>query len=160
MVNLEMLMLKGVPDGEYYALAAFENDFLVRDSDTCIGGTDIVPVVVSGSQIQLEESFKVTGALDVQSPDGEEVVSGTPTFVWADDSGEDHYEVAVYDAFGELVWEDTGVPGVSGDKTVSVSYAGPDLERGMVYQFRATSIKTGGCRISRTEDLRGVFRYE
>lgn len=150
--------IEGVPDGEYFALAAFENDFLVRDPDTCIGGTDIVSVSVAGGNVTVEESFKVTGSLDVQSPDGEEEVTGTPTFVWADDSGEEHYELAVYDAFGHLIWEDTEVPGVSGSKTVSVSYGGEALQQGMVYQFRATSIKNGGCPISRTEDLRGVFR--
>jgi hypothetical protein len=152
--------IESVPDGKYYALAAFENDFLVRDPDTSIGGTTIVSVEVSGSNVVLDESFKITGSLDVVSPDGEEEVSGNPTFVWADDSGEDHYEVAVYDAFGNLVWEDKEIPGVSGDKNVSVPYAGPALAAGMVYQFRATSIKKGGTPISRTEDLRGVFRVQ
>lgn len=150
--------IEAVPDGEYYALAAFENDFLVRDPDTSIGGTDIVSVEVAGADVVIDEGFKITGSLDVQSPDGEEETSGTPTFVWADDSGEDHYEVAVYDAFGNLIWEDQAIPGVSGNKNASVPYAGPALATGMVYQFRATSIKQGGSPISRTEDLRGVFR--
>jgi hypothetical protein len=151
--------IESVPDGKYFALAAFENDFLVRDPDTSIGGTAIVAVEVSGSSVVLDEGFKITGSLDVVSPDAEEEISGTPTFVWADDSGEDHYEVAVYDAFGTLVWEDKQIASVSGDKNVSVPYAGDrPLESGMVYQFRATSIKKGGSPISRTEDLRGVFR--
>jgi hypothetical protein len=150
--------IESVPDGKYYVLAAFENDFLVRDPDTSIGGTEIVAVEVSGANVLLDDGFKITGSLDVISPDGEEEVSGTPTLEWADDSGEDHYEVAVYDAFGNLIWEDTEIPGVSGDKNVSVTYAGPTLASGMVYQFRATSIKKGGSPTSRTEDLRGVFR--
>lgn len=149
--------LEGVPDGNYIALAAFENDFLVRDPDTSIGGTSIVHLVVSGDSVVLSESFKVTGSLDVVSPDGEEVVAGTPTFVWSDDSGEDHYEIVVYDAFGNLVWERTDVPGVSGSSTVEVTYEGPALEPGTLYQFRATSIKNGGSPLARTEDLRGVF---
>lgn len=148
---------EGVPDGNYIALAAFENDFLVRDPDTSIGGTEIVHVVVAGDTIELSQSFKVTGSLDVVSPDGEAVVAGTPTFVWRDDSGEDHYEIVVYDAFGNLVWERTDVPGVSGGSTVEVTYEGPALEPGTLYQFRATSIKNGGTPLSRTEDLRGVF---
>jgi hypothetical protein len=148
-----------VPDGNYVALAAFENDFLVRDPDTAIGGTDIVHLTVAGGDTDLSQSFKVTGSLEVVSPDAEQVVSGMPTFVWQDDSGEDHYEIVVYDAFGNLVWEKLDVPGVSGDKNVEVPYEGPALEAGLLYQFRATSIKQGGSPISRTEDLRGVFVY-
>src|SRR5690606_14531944 len=73
--------IDNVPDGNYVVLAAFENDFLVRDPDQSIGGTSIVRVTVNGASTQLSESFKVTGALDVVSPDAEEVVSATPTFV-------------------------------------------------------------------------------
>lgn len=151
--------ITGVPDGNYVVLAAFENDFLVRDPDTSIGGTDLVRVTVSGADVEIAEGFKITGSLDVVSPDGEEEVTGTPTFVWRDDSGEDHYEVAVFDAYGHLVWEKTDVPPVSGDKNVTVEYGGDALEPGMLYQFRATSIKNSGAPISRTEDLRGVFLY-
>ena len=149
--------IEGVPDGNYVALAAFENDFLVRDPDTSIGGTAIVRVTVSGSSVDLTEGFKVTGSLDVVSPDGEQVVAGTPTFIWEDDSGEDHYEVVVYDAFGNLVWEKVDVPGVSGSATVEVPYEGPALQPGTLYQFRGTSIKQGGTPLARTEDLRGVW---
>ncbi len=51
-------------------LAAFENDGLVRDPDTSIGGTTIVHIEVMAGQTQVDlaESFKVTGALDVVSP--------------------------------------------------------------------------------------------
>jgi hypothetical protein len=150
--------IAGVPDGNYVALAAFENDLLVRDPDTCIGGTAIVSVVVAGADVVIPESFKITGALAVVSPDNEAAVSAAPTFVWVDDSSEDHYVLSVYDAFGTLVWENPAVPAVSGGKDVSVAYAGPPLSSGMVYQFRATSIRKSTCPISRTEDLRGVFR--
>jgi hypothetical protein len=151
--------IEGVPDGAYVALAAFENDFLVRDPDVSIGGTDIVHLTVAGGSVTLSESFKVTGSLDVVSPDAEAEVSGTPAFVFSDDSGEDHYEIVVYDVFGNLVWEKLDVPGVSGSATVTVDYGGPALEPGLLYQFRATSIKQGGAPIARTEDLRGVFLY-
>lgn len=151
--------IAGVPDGQYVVLAAFENDFLVRDPDTSIGGTDIVRITVAGAPIALDESFKVTGSLDVLGPDKEERVSGTPTFTWDDDSGEDHYQIVVFDAFGHKIWEDLAVPGVSGAKSVEVAYAGPPLSSGVLYQFRATSIKQGGTLTSRTEDLRGVFLY-
>jgi hypothetical protein len=152
--------IPNVPDGNYVVLAAFENDNLVRDPDQSIGGTKIVRISVSGGNVTLSEGFKVTGALDVVSPDKEQVVSGTPTFVWGDDSGEDHYEIVVFDAFGNKTWEDLQVPGVSGSKTVQVQYGGPALTSGVMYQFRATSIKQGGSAIARTEDLRGVFLYQ
>jgi hypothetical protein len=148
-----------VPDGEYVVLAAFENDFLVRDPDTAIGGTDIVHITVAGASMTIDEGFKVTGSLDVVGPDKEQHVSGTPTLSWNDDSGEDHYEIVVFDAFGNKIWEDLAVPGVSGATDVEVPYAGPALTPGVLYQFRATAIKQGGTPISRTEDLRGVFLY-
>jgi hypothetical protein len=151
--------ISGVPDGQYVVLAAFENDFLVRDPDTSIGGTDVVKITVVGTPMAISESFKVTGSLDVLAPDKEQPVSGTPTFSWDDDSGEEHYELVVFDAFGNKIWENLAVPGVSGAKNVEVAYAGPPLTAGILYQFRATSIKQGGSAVSRTEDLRGVFLY-
>jgi hypothetical protein len=148
-----------VPDGEYVVLAAFDNDALVRDPDENIGGTDLVRVTVS-SDVTLDESFKVTEALEVFSPGAEdaEVVDGSPTFVFADDSSEDGYNLIVLDAFGDLVWS-ADVPEQSGGSEVSVPYEGPALEDGMVYQFRATSIR-GTSPISTTEDLKGVFIVE
>jgi hypothetical protein len=149
----------GVPDGKYVVLAAFENDYLVRDPDTCIGGTAIVHVTVAGADVSLADGFKITGALDVVSPDKEEIVTGTPSFVWVDDSSEDRYELRVYDAFGNLIWENAQVPSANGGQNVSVAYAGPALIPGMVYQYRVTSVRKE-CPISRTEDLRGVFRVQ
>ncbi|MGB1013797.1 MAG: hypothetical protein ACPG4T_06665 [Nannocystaceae bacterium] len=154
---------EGVPSGTYKVLAAFENDDLVRDPDVTIGGTTIQEVTLApGDRVSAEEGFKVTEALEIVSPgaEGPEPVSGTPTFVFADDSSEDFYELQVYDALGTKVWEDLMVPSVSGSKTVEVVYDGPGLTTGMYYQFRASSMrdKQGGITpISRTEDLRGVF---
>lgn len=152
---------EGVPNGKYAVLAAFENDGLVRDPDTSIAGTDIVHVTVSGKDQALPDPFKITGALAVVAPgaSGIDIVSAAPTLSWEDDSSEDLYEVAVYDAFGTLVWEDKNVPSEKGNKNVSVAYAGPALESGMIYQFRATSLKSG-VPISRTEDLKGVFQMK
>jgi hypothetical protein len=160
--------ISGVPDGNYVALAAFENDFLVRDPDTSIGGTAIVEVTVAGQSVELQQSFKVTGALDLDFNDGatrvvwveEKELTGKPEFVWNDDSGEDHYEIAVFDAYGKLMWEDLNIPSVSGSKSVKVTYGGTEpLVSGVLYQFRATSIKGGGTPLSRTENLRGTFLY-
>ncbi len=161
--------IPNVPPGTYVVLAAFENDGLVRDPDMAIGGTAIQHVTVppGGAPVMLDQSFKVTGALDVVSPgaDGTEVItSGTPMLTWADDSSEDGYELRVFDAFGSMVWEDLAVPSHSGSGDVSVGYGGPALMAGMIYQFRATSWRTGHgtaprTYISATEDLRGTFEY-
>ncbi len=156
--------ITNVPPGRYVVLAGFENDGLVRDPDPNIAGTQIVTIEMPspGSPISLPGSFKITEALAVVGPgaDGPEAISGTPTFVWEDDSSEDFYSVVVYDAFGNLVWEDQDVPSQSGGDNVSVPYAGPPLTTGMYYQFRATSWRSPGGNvgpISQTEDLRGVF---
>lgn len=154
--------IAGVPPGRYKVLAAFENDDLVRDPDEGISGTDIVEIEVAAADVDLDESFKITEGLAIFSPGAEapELVAGTPTFIFADDSSEDRFELIVLDAFGEIVWEDLAVPGVSGSDTVDVEYGGPALESGRYYQFRATSIKENPnsvSAISRTEDLRGVF---
>lgn len=155
--------IEDVPAGNYVVLASLENDDLVRDPDPNIAGTQIVTVDMDapGDTVSLSTSFKVTEALAVVSPgaDGPEAVSGTPTFVWADDSSEDKYVIVVYDAYGNLVWEDDSIPNVTGSSTVSVEYGGPPLEEGMYYQFRASSWKGSGA-ISTTEDLRGVFYIE
>jgi hypothetical protein len=34
---------------------------------------------------------------------------------------------------------------------------GPALTPGMIYQYRAVSVRKNSCPISRTEDLRGTF---
>ena len=105
-----------------------------------------------------------SGALGVMTPgaDGpEEVLTPTPTFEWEDDSSEDGYEIRVFDAFGNEIWSDEIGP-VSGSTTVTDTYAGPALETGLFYQFRAMSFrdKTGGrTAISSTEDLTGVFQF-
>ena len=159
--------IEGVPPGSYYVLAAFENDGFVRDPDTSIGGTEIVPVTVpdGGGDISLDMSFKVTGALEVLSPgaDGLEVITDTePTFSWDDDSSEAGYEVYVFDALGNEVHAGELGP-VTGSMPVTYTWTGAVTEPGMVYQFRAYSYRTesDGSRvyISATEDLLGVFTY-
>lgn len=155
--------IANVPDGDYVVLAAFENDNAIRDPDPNISGTQIVNITVpaaGGSRtVQLPTSFKVTGALDVRSPGKDQpqaISTPTPTFIWADDSSEDGYQLQVYDSFGTVIFQNPNIPKVSGSPDVSVVYSGPALQPGMFYQFRATSIKAG-APISHTEDLRGVF---
>jgi len=152
-----------VPDGRYVVLAAFENDFLVRDPDPSIAGTQIlhltVPDAVDLNDITIGDSFKVTGALVMYGPgaDGpEEVDPAALTFSWEDDSSEDFYALVVYDAFGTEVWDASNLPRHTGAGNVEVDYAGPALTPGMYYQWRATSHRDTGP-ISTTEDLLGVF---
>lgn len=151
--------LTGVPAGKYRVLAGFENDLLVRDPDVEIGGTTVPEVVVKDREVDAG-SFKVTGALAVVGPgnDGPEVVTGTPTFTFASDPGADHYLVRVFDELGVLVWE-AAAPKATGNEDVAVLYAGPALDEGKFYQFRALSLKDADdeTALSATEDLRGVF---
>jgi hypothetical protein len=153
---------ENVPAGDYVVLAAFENDELVRDPDTAIGGTAIQNISVAGANVDVT-GFKITGALQVLAPgaNGPESMPGDVTFQWLDDSSEDGYELTVLDTFGNEIWKDSDVPRVTG-ADVSVPYAGPALTPGY-YQFRAVSWRTqkngGAARtyISATEDLKGVF---
>lgn len=153
--------IQGVPDGRYVVLAAFENDFLVRDPDPSIAGTQILHIQVpdnSSYDLTISSSFKVTEALVVVSPGDSrpELITGNPVFIWEDDSSETGYSIVVYNAFGDEVWRDNNLPRVTGSETVTVSYGGTSLQSGMYYQFRATSWRDTGP-ISETEDLLGVF---
>ncbi len=153
--------IEGVPDGQYVVLAAFENDFLVRDPDLSIAGTQILHIQVpvgSSYEIDIASSFKVTEALLIVSPGATdpELVTENPTFIWKDDSSETKYSIVVYNAFGDEVWRDDNLPRVTGLENVTVDYGGDQLQSGMYYQFRATSWRDDGP-ISQTEDLLGVF---
>lgn len=160
--------IEGVAPGRYVALAAFENDELVRDPDEGIAGTDIVHLTVDGEgEIALDQSFKVTQALAVSAPESSDELAvldsaADPTFAWADDSSEDGYEVRIYDAFGRVVHEALDVARVTGGGDATYTWSNAALESGMIYQLRAWSFRedrAGGERsyISATEDLRGVF---
>lgn len=151
--------IENVPDGRYVVLAAFENDFCVRDPDTCIAGTEFVTIELPAQAGTIPDSFKVTGALAVSSPGVEEpeAVTAPPTFVWEGDSSDTFNLVEVFNAYGDLVW--TAMPMATSNATESILYEGP-FDSGMYYQFRVTSLRGRApdfCAISRTEDLRGVF---
>lgn len=159
--------IQGVPPGRYAVLAAFENDFLVRDPDEGIAGTDIVFIdVPAGGTVTLDESFKVTGAMAVVSPgaDGIDIVTDAePVLRWERDSSVDGYELRVFDALGDMVHEDTMVPGAT-DATITYTWAGASLIEGMIYQFRVVSFadspSMGRQFRSATEDLKGVFLWD
>ena len=146
-------------------LAAFENDFLVRDPDPSIAGTQILHLTMpdqgtGDASFVINDSFKVTGALTMIGPGADAPEAVDPdagiTFSWVDDSSEDYYTLVVYDAFGTEVWSVPDVPRVTGGGDVEVIYAGPTLQPGMYYQWRAESWRATGP-ISSTEDLRGIF---
>lgn len=157
--------IESVPPGRYAVLAAFENDKLVRDPDTNIAGTEVVFVDVSktGGTVTLDQSFKVTEALHIVAPgaDGiEKVQAGTLSLAWQDDSSEDGYELRVYNAFGDVVKEETNLPSVTGSATVTYELDASGFKPGMLYQFRVRSFREPkGTRsyISASEDLKGVF---
>jgi hypothetical protein len=148
--------IAGVPAGNYVILAGFENDFLIRDPDTCIAGTETLEREVVAGETTAAGSFKMTGSLAVISPEQNEVVSATPTLEWEDDTSEDAYHILVFDSLGQIVWDTTTGPSV-----VTATYAGDALQSGFPYQFRATSVRSAdSCPISQTEDLMGVFVVE
>jgi len=153
----------GVPEGTYKVLAAFENDLLIRDPDPGIAGTQIVEITVpdpvDGLNITVSSMFKVTEALEIFSPGatGPEAVDPMSTLdlVFAQDSGEQSYDVIVYDAFGNEVWSTNVLPPM-GSTPVTVPYGGP-LDPGMYYQFRAISLDGVPNPLATTEGLLGVF---
>lgn len=162
--------IDGVPPGRFVALAAFENDGLVRDPDTAIAGTDIVvfETTVQGGELPLGEQFKITGALDVVSPGaaGMDTVDTLPiTFQWKDDSSEKGYDLVVYDAYGNVAHQADDLPSVSGGKDGNPLYVwqGLDAVPGMIYQFRVRSWRGDTwdkTYISQTEDLKGLFLFQ
>jgi hypothetical protein len=147
--------IAGVPAGRYVVLAGFENDSMVRD-ESSIGGTEVVHQQVdAGVDVTIGQTFKVTGAVDIVAPGAmaPEMVTGTPTFQWVDDSSEERYEVTVLDSYGTVVWT-----GSAPKNAVSLAYGGPALQSGMYYQFRVRSVKDPGNEtIARSEDLKGLF---
>ncbi|MFH1529998.1 MAG: hypothetical protein ABIK09_04580 [Pseudomonadota bacterium] len=154
--------ITGIPKGRYVVLAAYENDGLVRDPDPGISGTQVVHFEISATTTSLAlDAFKITEALAIVSPggNGPEAVTGPFSFVWKDDSSEDAYNLKLYDAYGDLVWEKQMDEGVSGGTNVDVPYDGPALVPGMTYQWKVVSYHKGGP-IATTEDLRGVFYVE
>jgi len=154
-----------VPLGNYVVLAAFENDSLVRDPDTSIGGTALQRVTVgTGESVAMSQSFKITEHLAIVGPGVQtpERVAGPVTFRWSDDSSEDRYELELHTALGDLVWEQRAVLAGRGGEDVELAYDGPALTPGMVYQFRVTSFRDRSgesTAISKSEDLRGVFEW-
>ncbi|MBF5045599.1 carboxypeptidase regulatory-like domain-containing protein [Aggregicoccus sp. 17bor-14] len=155
--------ITGVPDGRYAVLAAFENDNNVRDPNPGTAGTDVQFVTVTNGQIAVAPStFKVTSAITLVGPGAGEAVDAvgaTPTFSWQAYPQTATYDVIVFDTLGNTVWEKTGLTAVTSGAN-SLVYAGPALTAGSLYQWRVTARRNGGDPISRSEDLKGLFRVQ
>ena len=155
--------MTGVPEGEYVALAAFENDGYVRDVSGIGGTAPVIVTVTNGAMTSAQGNFKITGAVDLVGITPATGTEGSatlvnvlaPTFDWAPYPSAAEYEVTVIDALGNSVW----APGRFPSATTLAVYAGDALVSGMTYQVRIAAFDTGGSQISRTEDLKGVFIY-
>ncbi len=155
--------IDGVPDGKYVALAAFENDNLVRDPDPTISGTQVQHLTVTdGANVSLS-SFKVTAAVVMVGPgasgDAPEETTATPTFTWKPYSSAKTFSLKVFDALGNEVWGASTITATT-SSDIAVTYAGPALAAGQIYQWRATARDNTLAAISQTEELRGVFRVK
>ncbi len=151
--------ITGIPAGKYVVLAAFENDWLVRDPDPNIAGTQVLhlemPAVGDIWDLSLD-NFKVTRAIDIVFPGAlgpEQVDAVNLVFIWKDDSSETHYNLKLFNAYGKIVWEKT-VPRATGVTQLEEPYDGDPLAG--YYQWRVTSLKSG-APISTSEDLKGIF---
>ena len=149
--------ISGIPDGEYYILAAFENDFLVRDPDPNIAGTQLVKVKFPGVGDNYDVTignFKITSAVEIVFPGATEpeLVSSNPTFIWKMYPSAQKYDITVYNSQGIVQWEKEVAS--TGDTGYSVEYDGPPLSG--YYQWVVMASKASGP-ISMSEDLLGIF---
>lgn len=134
-------------------LVAYENDGLVLETFAPIA---FETVGVAGSDAVVGATAKVTSAIELVGPEGNGIPASGLSFAWKSESGADHYEVALFDQAGKLIWQGQVLdpPGVL---EVSLPYTGPALGSGAKYQFRVTAYTSSAAPITRSEDLRGVF---
>jgi hypothetical protein len=158
----------GVPDGSYLALAAFGIDGDVRDQSGT-GGTTPPLVTVTNGSTPTPAGFKITGAVDLTSIDGQTptntgapivLTNNTthPTFEWgkqASSASAATFRTDVFDAYGTQVW--TTTQSGTGSGPFTATYAGTALTSGMYYQLRVSALDGSGFLLSQTEDLKGVF---
>jgi len=153
--------ITGVPPGQYVVLPGLETDGLVRAPDTSVNGAPIVHITVGSTDVTAPQKIKATGAMAVigLGATGLDQATAMPMFSWQADPNADSYKVDVFDAFGTSVWSTTGMFSPGAGQPATLAYGGPQLQSGMIYQFRATSLK-GGAPESATEDLTGAFLYQ
>ncbi len=154
--------IEGVPAGDYVAVAGYEADGFARFLDEGVAGTELVYFTVDegDEEIDLGDSFKVVEALETFGPgaDGPEGVADKPTLSWGPISNGDHYDVIVFDALGNVTFEEEQIPHEGGKREYEIEYDG-EFDEGMYYQFRATAHRMGSQQTT-TEMLLGVFYAE
>jgi hypothetical protein len=161
-----LFRIEGVAPGRYAVLAAFENDGMTRDPDKGIGNTALIIIEVPGDGNDVDAgNFKVTRAIDIVEPGGAgmEIITEPPTFTFAKMPSVERYELRMFNALGELVYDPPAIDDPIGGGPVQHVYDGPALEDGMIYQFRViavTDTPTMDTYRNATEDLLGVFLYD
>jgi hypothetical protein len=177
--------MSGLPDGNFEIIASMMNDGNVIDPDEAVTQGDPLVTVTNGIATPLTRSFKVTGAVVMDTPappvnNEVPVLTATPTFTWHSESSyssANDFAIEVINGSGETVWGGFGgLDPVEGIPTVTVpggtytiNYAGPELQSGRYYQLRIYAMKddfdailypNGYKLISVTENLDGVFKIE
>jgi len=177
--------MSGLPNGDFEIVASMLNDGNVIDPDEAVTQGDPLVTVTSGSAVPATRSFKITGAVVMDTPSTPAnnvvpVLTATPTFTWHSESSYSSasgFAIEVINESGETVWGGFGgFDPVVGDPTVlvlggtyTIDYAGPALQSGRYYQLRIYAMKNvtttpdypnGYKLISVTENLDGVFKVE
>ena len=178
-------MMSGLPNGDFEIIASMLNDGNVIDPDEAVTQGDPLVTVTNGIVAPLTRSFKITGAISMDTPSTPinnevPVLTATPTFRWHSESSyssANDFAIEVINENGETVWGGFGgLDPVEGIPTVTVpggtyaiDYSGPELESGRYYQLRIYAMKDdndtslyphGYKLISVTENLDGVFKVQ
>jgi hypothetical protein len=177
--------MRGLPNGNFEIIASMLNDGNVIDPDEAVTQGDPLVIVTSGIVDPPTRSFKITGAVVMDTPatpvnNEVPVLTATPTFTWHSESSyssANDFAIEVINEYGETVWGGFGgLDPVEGIPTVTVpggtyttDYAGPALQSGRYYQLRIYAMKddndailypNGYKLISVSENLDGVFKVE
>jgi hypothetical protein len=177
--------MSGLPNGDFEIIASMLNDNNVIDPDEAVTQGDPLVTVTNGIVDPSTRSFKVTGAVVMDTPSTPfdnmvPVLTATPTFTWHSESSYSNandFAIEVINEYGETVWGGFGgLDPVEGVPTVTVpggtytiDYAGPALQSGRYFQLRIYAMKNdnnailypnGYKLISVTENLDGVFKVE
>jgi 5-hydroxyisourate hydrolase-like protein (transthyretin family) len=177
--------MSGLPDGTFEIIASMLNDGNVIDPDESVTQGDPLVDVVSGVVTPTTRDFKVTGAVELDTPSTPvnnevPVLTATPAFTWhsaSSYSSANNFAIEVVNESGATVWGGFGgsdpVAGIPTEivpgGTYTIDYAGPALQSGRYYQLRIYAMKDvtvsadypqGYKLISVTENLDGVFKVE
>jgi hypothetical protein len=177
--------MSGLPNGNFEIIASMLNDGNVIDPDEAVTQGDPLVIVTSGIVDPPTRSFKITGAVVMDTPatpvnNEVPVLTATPTFTWHSESSyssANDFAIEVINEYAETVWGGFGgLDPVEGIPTVTVpggtytiNYAGPALQSGRYYQLRIYAMKddndaimypNGYKLISVTENLDGVFKVK